>query len=284
MLDDKSYGSKLAALAARTPFEQRSNSTSTRTVSVSTRSSPGIARSPKCRHSGDRRRCSDMDAAQTNGAPPWPDDLRVAYIAAWGELTNPTKGSTANVDTKTGPGYSYRYADLAAVLDVVRPVLARHGLALTSDVRPVDQRVEITTTLLHASGSASSAGIVFEYGRGPQAMGSAVTYARRYQLLALLGLATDDDDDGAAATAVANAQPPRPPKPVRPELAEIARLMRELGVDKDDQRSLIEFEIGREFEHADEVTPDEARLVIARLDDRLEAQRVNGIEPEGGDE
>ena len=88
------------------------------------------------------------------------------------------------------------------VLDGVRPVLARHGLALTQSVEAkVDGLVIVGTRILHEGGEvalhAPSISRVVE--GGPQELGSFVTYARRYQVLAVLGVHPAGEDDDAAA-------------------------------------------------------------------------------------
>ena len=128
-------------------------------------------------------------------------DLTAALVAASAELTGVTKGREASIPTKSGGSYAYRYAALEDVLDTVRPVLAKHGLTICQI--PGNQSSDwltITTSILHYSGQY----IVFEplalpNGRTAQEIGSAITYGRRYHLLAVLGLAASDDDDGAAA-------------------------------------------------------------------------------------
>ena len=120
--------------------------------------------------------------------------LPEALVAALAELQNPRKDKTAN----TG-AYSYKYADLATILDGVRPVLGRHGLAITQDVQVSDGQMLILTVLHHTSGQSLTFGpIQAAAGRDWQGLGSAVTYARRYALTAALGLAGDEDDDAIA--------------------------------------------------------------------------------------
>lgn len=117
-----------------------------------------------------------------------------AFVAAQADLTNPTKDKTANIK----PGFSYRYADLATILDHVRPVLAKHGLAITQDVGATPEgRLALHTTILHAaSGDRLVFGpLVGDMGRDWQMTGGAITYARRYALCAALGIAADDDTD-----------------------------------------------------------------------------------------
>lgn len=125
-----------------------------------------------------------------------------ALVAAQADLRNPPKDKTANTGT-----YSYRYADLASILDLVRPVLAKHGLAITQDVRMEDGRLLILTTLLHSSGESLQYGpLAGQVGSSWQQTGGGITYARRYALQAILGIAADEDDDAATAPPPASAK------------------------------------------------------------------------------
>ena len=148
---------------------------------------------------------------------PVPPELAAAVVAAWAELERVRKDQTAVIPGKDGKaGYSYKFADLADVVEMARPVLARHGLALIQPVsRRIGRPVEVETWLLHTSGHLLR--WVFETSGdgGPQALGSAITYARRYCGQAALGIAPDDsDDDGAAAQAAVT-----PPRQTRPKAA-----------------------------------------------------------------
>jgi hypothetical protein len=137
-------------------------------------------------------------------------DLAAAYTEAFAEITNAVK------NTKN-PHLGNTYADLGAVLATVRPVLARHGLAvlqIPGKVSCVDgvHVVSMLSILLHSSGQSISSetqvpiapqvdkktGAVRPI--DAQRAGSAMTYARRYALAALCGI-TQQDDDGEAASA-----------------------------------------------------------------------------------
>lgn len=124
-----------------------------------------------------------------------------ALAAAQAELSNPAKDKTAKV-TSTKGNYSYDYADLAVVLETIRPVLSKHGIAVVQPPAIVaPKRIEVLTILLHKSGEwiGSKLAADVEDGR-PQAVGSAITYLRRYQAMSLAGVAAeDDDDDGQSA-------------------------------------------------------------------------------------
>lgn len=116
--------------------------------------------------------------------------LATALAAAQGEFTAPTKDHKLKTDK-----YVAFYADLAGVWEVIRAPLAKHGLAIVQAPRANGVIVTVETMLVHKSGEfisdefPATAG-----GNGPQAIGSVVTYLRRYGLCAMLGIAAEDDD------------------------------------------------------------------------------------------
>jgi hypothetical protein len=128
---------------------------------------------------------------------PPPDDaaLTAALVAALGQLEDPTKAGHADTGS-----YQYAYLTLPQLLAAVRPVFAAHGLAVAQTVQRTDLGVAVTTIVLHESGQERVCPpLELRCGPGAQDTGSAITYARRYTLAALTGLAGDDDDDGARA-------------------------------------------------------------------------------------
>jgi len=113
-----------------------------------------------------------------------------------------------------GASYSYTYADYATITSTIRPILAKHGLAF-SQVFKVTPEVGLVlkTILMHRTGGVLESEMpIFDAGaltsqndprnKGMQYFGSKITYARRYQLSAILGLATDDDDDANSADGI----------------------------------------------------------------------------------
>ncbi len=119
-----------------------------------------------------------------------------SWVAMLADL--PHIGTTATADTGT---YSYKYASLPAILDKIRPVLNKYGWAMTQDVATENGLPCVRTMFTHDSGMVRSVGpLSMPAGNNAQQIGSAITYARRYALVAALGLAPDGDDDGAQAT------------------------------------------------------------------------------------
>lgn len=147
------------------------------------------------------------------------DTLASALVAALADLTVVEKGRTAKIKTKSGPDYSYDYAAIEDVVKLTRPLLAAHGIVALTPIHDHGNGLACTVTLVHASGETMDLGpFPFPAGRDAQSTGSAVTYHRRYALVAALGLAAGDDDDGAAATESANKPAPKaaPPQGITP--------------------------------------------------------------------
>src|SRR5215203_3009477 len=131
--------------------------------------------------------------------------LAAALAKAQMELVNPVKSLTGVIDRwGTGnEGQTYRYAPLSAGLDIVRQTLCKHELAViqTTGVDQETGMVMLTSTLAHGSGEWVSA--LWPICRtadmtNPKLMGSALTYARRYALFTLVGIAGEDDLDAPA--------------------------------------------------------------------------------------
>jgi hypothetical protein len=128
--------------------------------------------------------------------------LASALAKAQAELVNPEKSHTATIRTgRLGERErSFRYAPLSSGLDIVRKTLGQHEIA-TLQTTAIDQTagmVNLTTTLAHASGEwiASDWPVCpIAETANPQRMGAALTYARRYALFTLVGIAGEDDLD-----------------------------------------------------------------------------------------
>jgi hypothetical protein len=128
--------------------------------------------------------------------------LASALAKAQAELINPEKSLTAKVrNGRPGEGErSFRYAPLSSGLDIVRKTLGQHEIA-TLQTTAIDQTagmVNLTTTLAHASGEwiASDWPVCpIAETANPQRMGAELTYARRYALFTLVGIAGEDDLD-----------------------------------------------------------------------------------------
>lgn len=130
-----------------------------------------------------------------------------AMAAAQVEIANPVKNAE-------NPHFKSSYVDLAGGLNEVRPILASHGIAILQSTFAENDYMMLTTRLLHTSGQwIESVYPVCKFPARQQEIGSALTYARRYSLFALAGIAgADDDDDGNEAS---KEKTPAPPKKVQ---------------------------------------------------------------------
>jgi hypothetical protein len=146
-------------------------------------------------------------------------NLAAALAKAQVELVNPEKSLTATIRSD-GPGRSeraFRYAPLSSGLDIVRKTLGQHEIATvqTTSVDPAAGTVNLTTVLAHASGEwIASDWPVCTIGETatPHRMGAALTYARRYALFTLVGIAGEDDLDAPDLT-TPTSQTSAPEKP-----------------------------------------------------------------------
>jgi hypothetical protein len=120
---------------------------------------------------------------------------------------------------RTNPAFKSRYATLASIMDAIRAPLARHGLAITHTLASQPGGVVVGTALLFGEERLGTEILMpLPQNATPQAVGSAITYGRRYGVSALLAVVADDDDDGEAVSApmreagrqARRAEPPAP--------------------------------------------------------------------------
>lgn len=112
------------------------------------------------------------------------------------------KNKTASISTRSGGSYSYSYADLADIWEVIRKPLKDHGLAVTQALcGGSDGWLGIQTTVWHKSGQSFGETVEVPVDdRTAQEVGSQITYFKRYALAAILGISTEEDDDGKVAS------------------------------------------------------------------------------------
>ncbi len=128
-------------------------------------------------------------------------ELFAALAKAQAEVENATKGST-------NPHFKSKYADLAEVLNTVRPTFSKHGLSILQSTGFEGSLVSVETVIAHATGGfVSSVASCVPAKSDAQGIGAATTYLRRYGLAAMTGVAQEDDDGQAASHA-------REPEPV----------------------------------------------------------------------
>lgn len=230
-----------------------------------------------------------------------PDTLAAALAQLQTKLPEIRKSEVANVQTTKG-AYSYTYANLAGISAQIMPLLGELGLSFIAKPTFSDGRFVLAYSLLHASGQREDGEYPLPTSGTPQAIGSAITYGRRYCLCSVTGVAPEDDDDGAAAeaekgthrgTAQRAAAPPRTPTPTRPQAqrasrppapppplpadepdtytpsqrAKIMALFGQAGVvDRTERLELSSRIINRRLASANDMTKDDAKGLIDVLD------------------
>jgi hypothetical protein len=111
------------------------------------------------------------------------------------------KGFAPALKTSTNPHFKSRYADLAACVEAVLDSLNANGIGLVQKTHQDESGVTVETCFIHESGESMSGGTLHVPAakNDPQGYGSALSYARRYSLMAACGIAPEDDDGNAAS-------------------------------------------------------------------------------------
>lgn len=144
---------------------------------------------------------------------------------------------------KSTEGYNYKYADLESVWNVLRPELTKRNILVEQAVTKTDSEYVLETTVSHRELNGASKSVVPLIGATDmQKLGSAITYARRYAILTMFNIITEDDDGRAASTP---ATVPANNGMVRStQLKQLDDLLDSKGIDKDKRRDVIEGILG----------------------------------------
>ena len=161
------------------------------------------------------------------------NEIASALAKAQSQLRNPAFDSN-------NPHFKSKYASLASVRDTVIPVLSEHGLSVVQMPVTADGKAGCETMLMHSSGQFLSECLLITVDKSnAHGVGSAITYARRFSLMAFAGVVGDDDDDGNAS--VGKPKPSIVPAPITPttgafdglapDRAEVARRIGEATIE-----------------------------------------------------
>lgn len=128
--------------------------------------------------------------------PKEPTTATAALVKALAELHNVSANKTVKAN------FTAKYVSLDVLLDAIKPILAKHDLALRQQIISEDGKVGVMTQFIHADGTTFDAGrlLLKADGLTPQQVGSLVTYSRRITASTAAGVSVDTDDDGAAAS------------------------------------------------------------------------------------
>lgn len=215
-------------------------------------------------------------------------ELYAALAAARLEFADVVKSKTAQIKSDKG-SYGYSYADLSALIEATAAPMAKHGLSLIQEPEVIQDNgrmvVVVHGAIVHKGGG------VYQLRplplpvaqTTPQGIGSAISYARRYQMQAALNLAAEDDDGKEASKA--QARPQAQPAQATPqgktlERASEARLKRlhsvgteAYGAEWDDKRhKLVETITHGASTSSNDLTPKECDDLIAGIEKKLTAQ------------
>ena len=174
----------------------------------------------------------------------------------------------------TNPAFKSKYADLASVMAACMPALNRHGIAVIQPICDEEGKRYVKTILAHENGDQLECRVELILAKNDmQGYGSAVTYARRYGLMSMAGIAPDDDDSNAAAKAA----------PVLDEMtafnADVTQALRDIGREKTLDGLIAYF---TDLYRSKRAVADDARVVKAK-DDRKKALSPAGKDDLGGD-
>ena len=167
--------------------------------------------------------------------------VAAALSKAQATMTNPERNRTVDVRTREGGSYSFAYATLDSILDMARPILAAHEIALIQGVATNGKGLTVSSMLAHSSGEWVESAVTFPTAARPQDTGSLITYGRRYTLTGLLGIAAEEDDDAnvASGNAVADSSAKRAleaapaiPKDIPAWQGKIVNLKHVIGTNK----------------------------------------------------
>ena len=151
------------------------------------------------------------------------NEIAKALSLAQSEMSGATKQST-------NPFYKSNYSDLASVMQAISLPFSAHGLCFVQGAEANEQRVSVTTRIIHTSGQWLEATTELPPTKADaQGWGSAITYAKRYGLQALCGVPSVDDDGQEAVKRVAK---PKATPINKKQAEEINLLIEDTGTDK----------------------------------------------------
>jgi hypothetical protein len=178
-------------------------------------------------------------------------ELAKALVAAQAEFSAVAK-------TSTNPHFKSKFAPLHEVVRTTSPVLAKHGLAVAQLIGESDGRDTLTTILTHTSGETLESTMLLHLTKNdPQGQGSAITYARRYSYMAMLGLVADEDDD-------ANRAVQSKPKP-SPHVETLKAALTNAYPNPAERKEFVEAHIGRSVNGLTDLSEAEIDVVLTEL-------------------
>jgi hypothetical protein len=189
-------------------------------------------------------------------------ELFAAMALAQGEIENASKNAA-------NPHFRSRYADLAEVLNTVRPVFSKNGLAMVQSTEFDGSLVAVVTVIAHKGGGhISSSASCVPSKSDAQGIGAATTYLRRYGAAAMAGISQEDDDGEAAAHNTPPARPAPAPAPASKRITEAQHKLLEasigdLGLDRERVKGWVMKAFGAA--HFSDLTGEQLDILLRKL-------------------
>lgn len=186
-------------------------------------------------------------------------NIAKALAAFQAEVKNPA-------NTETNPFFNSKYAPLNDILNLVRPLLSKHGLSVLQSPSGDGQNITVTTLITHESGEwIESDPLTLKADKATaQGAGSAITYARRYALSAMLGISSEDDDDGnLASNNKNNTNPVKADKATHAQLKKLYAMANEKNIPSEEMKGLIKIYYNKDS--SKELTKQEASDLIEKI-------------------
>lgn len=207
------------------------------------------------------------------------ENIAKALVKFQAEVKNPP-------NTAVNPFLKNKYAPLNDILNLVRPILSKHGLGVIQAPSGDGESISIATMLMHESGEwIEPEPLVLKAEKATaQGAGAAITYGRRYALSAVLGISSEDDDDGSQTPQRSGKDRPKQqsqkhPKAEGPpnaatdsQIKAIFAISKALGVTSEDElKAWISSTVKRNIESMKHISKAEASVIITELN-KMKAQ------------
>lgn len=206
-------------------------------------------------------------------------ELAKALAKAQAQMTTAKRDKEVDFTAENKRRTKYDYADLAACWEVCRKPLSDNGLSVAQPTYIAEGTGStiVETILMHSSGEwISSETYVRAADTRPQAVGSAITYARRYGLCAMVGIVTDDDDDGqaaqnqqqsqayaaAAAKAAEQLKKKSQGQDKQSMAGQVFSILQEAGIAKTEYKQYLSEVLGREVASSSDLTKEDVATLV----------------------
>lgn len=176
----------------------------------------------------------------------------------------------------SNPFFKSTYISLDGILETARPILAKNGLAVIQEATGDGEYIFVKTKLIHESGEMIETEILKmkPQKNDPQSMGSCITYSKRYQLAALLGICECIDDDANIAT-YGNNTPEQSKSTGKLSAKQVGRLLAiglKAGIKEPEIKKVIKAEFGKD--KIEDLSIEDYNSVCSRLETAAEIRRL----------